>query len=291
MVTYRWWLHAVVLALVLGYASTAASAGSSLEGPTGIVATPTAAVAGPGTLEAALTYQRLTEKRLVSDFVIVDPYQPPVEQVTEVSEDVNAWGAEVLGGIGGRAEYWAQYAALANSDDTHLWGAGGKVLLNRPATQGFGVAAGLGYWLWADGQRPTRTGPAFDIGYWNAYLVATKELGYGPTGANVRTFGSVGAMYLRADPDLGSAHEIVRPFVNLEAVGNAGTSLGLEYRWKDDELDRKAVMSAVVRHLFSPVVSAEVGVTNSDPFGLGLDDSNVFARVTYLFGYGRRGGY
>ncbi len=291
----RWWTGGVVLLLVV-VASGSALAMSSLTGPTGVVGTPTAMVATSGTIEAALSYQRLAEKQLESSFVIYDPYQPPIEQVTEVNDDTTAWGGELLGGIGGKGEYWVQYLGLDDGHSSHIWGAGGKLMLMQEPKNAVNLAVGLGYWNWVEGFKMYSTGEMFDIGYWNAYLVATKDLRklYGKSySSTTRTLGSLGLMYVRVDPDRGSRHSLTRPFVSVQVVGNRGTSVGLEYRWKDSEIDRKAVFSAVVRHEFPHDWSAEAGVTNSDPFGIGLDDSNIFTRVAYRFGYGGygKGGY
>ncbi len=77
---------------------------------------------------------------------------------------------------------------------------------------------------------------------------------------------------------------MTRPFVSFEYLMADRTSVGVEYRWKDDTLDTKAVFSAEIRHEFTGGFTGEVGVTNADQFGLGLDDQNWFVRVGYNFG-------
>ncbi len=91
--------------------------------------------------------------------------------------------------------------------------------------------------------------------------------------------GSVGIMYINLDPDVGDSESLTRPFVNLEFTGEGGTTLGLEYRWKDDDMDCKAVFSAVLRHPLSEETTVEVGTTNASPTGLGLDDQDWFVRI------------
>jgi len=119
-----------------------------------------------------------------------------------------------------------------------------------------------------------------DVKVWNAYLVATKDFTpmdegtseWGP-GAGTRMLGTAGIYYLKADPDLGKGFSLTRPFLGMEFLGAGGTALALEYRWKDSDLDNKA--------LFSAVLTAELGSTNSSPIGLGLDDQDWFVRVGY----------
>jgi len=79
---------------------------------------------------------------------------------------------------------------------------------------------------------------------------------------------------------------LFRPFVAVQWISADKTYLGLEYRWKDDDLDASAVFSAVLGHDFGNGFSGEVGTTNADQFGLGLDDQNWFARVGYTFATG-----
>ena len=127
-----------------------------------------------------------------------------------------------------------------------------------------------------------------DVKVWNAYLVATKDFTpmdegtseWGP-GAGTRMLGTAGIYYLKADPDLGKGFSLTRPFLGMEFLGAGGTALALEYRWKDSDLDNKALFSAVLRHPFSEQFTAELGSTNSSPIGLGLDDQDWFVRVGY----------
>lgn len=96
-----------------------------------------------------------------------------------------------------------------------------------------------------------------------------------------RILGSLGLMYLKLDPDGGSSESLARPFVGLEFVGAENTTFGLEYRWRDTDIDMQAVFSAVLRYSFSPALEAEIGTTNSGPSGIGLDDQDFFLRLGY----------
>lgn len=130
-----------------------------------------------------------------------------------------------------------------------------------------------------------------DVTSWNLYAVASSDLtsvmgGSGEWGAGAKLLGSVGLMYLKADPTLGDSMSLTRPFVSVKFEGAEGTALGLEYRWKDSDLDAKAIFSAVVSHAFTNQIAAELGTTNASPIGLGQDDQDWFVRVGYSFPLG-----
>ncbi len=284
-------MRAALVALLVAVAGGSALAMSSLTGPTGIVATPTAAVAPTGTLEAALTYQRLS--------IGQDMYES-VEAAQLMDEgdstDMTVWGGELLGGFAEKGEYWLQYNAVSNGHDSHLWGGGAKYRFLEEPKDSVDLAVGVGYWSWVEAIE-MYADDFSDVGIWNAYAVATKDLTrmYGES-ANykTKTIGGLGVMYLRVDPDQGDSESLFRPFVNLQIIGQKDTTLGLEYRWKDSSIDAKGVFSAVLRQKFQRDWAAEIGYTNATPFGVGLNDYNVFVRVAYWFGYGgygKQGGY
>ncbi len=77
---------------------------------------------------------------------------------------------------------------------------------------------------------------------------------------------------------------LTRPFVSLEYFAPSRTSMGVEYRWKDNQFDAKAVFSAVLRQEFTGGFMAAVGITNADQLGFGEHDHNWFGQVGYSFG-------
>jgi hypothetical protein len=291
----RLWILPVLAIAVIVAGSGAAVAIPSLSGPTGIVSTPTAAVAPGGTLQAALSYQSLEAAGF-----------------GEYSGDMTAWALQALAGVSDKAELWAAYTTVRDGADSHLWGIGGKVQLAKEPKDSATLAVGAGYGKMRDAaiayDRLIVTGtdeytgdPIYgietvvalaDVTQKSAFIVATKDLTpmsgkgweWGP-GAGTKMLGSVGLLYLSFDPDLAgaSSESLTRPFVNLEFKGTGGTDLGLEYRWKDDTVDAKAVFSAVLRHAFSAEVTGEVGTTNASPGGIGLDDQDWFMRLAYTF--------
>jgi len=240
----------------------------SLAGPTGIVTVPNALIA-PRSLETALSYQKLT---LGED------------------EDDSVWSLQALAGVADNGELWAAYSTIRDGDSAHMWGVGGKLALMRESQQAISLALGASYQQLGDSiaMYDVSTGP-FDISVdekvTKAYLVATKDLA---PGASTHTLASAGLMYMRAKASVSAlglssseSESLTRPFVGLEFIAPSGTGLGLEYRWQDDTLDSKAVMSAALRLAFSDNFRAEVGTTNADPVGFGMDDQNFFFRLGY----------
>lgn len=240
----------------------AASAMPSLGGPTGIVTVPNALVAPQGQLQTALTYQNWSM----------------------YDGDATLWGLNVLGGVTDKAELWGAYASVNPDEDLDMdniteWGFGGKYqFIAEPAgTASLAVGASLEQWDIEDD----------NLNVTKAYLVASKDL-TAMTGGEwadspTKMLGSIGLIYVNLDSDF-MDESLTRPFAALQFMGQGGTGLGLEYRWKDDNLDDKAVFSAVLCHQFSPELSAQVGTTNSVFNGLGGDDQDIFVRLGYTFG-------
>ena len=269
-------LAAVLLCAAGGFAYAI----PSLGGPTGIVSVPTAAIAPVGELQTALTYQS-------QEIQAQDMY------AGQVSADVTVWQLQALVGVAPEAELWAAYA-LADQDTptasetANMWAFGGKYQLTNEPEDQTALAVGGSLEKWSD--LMMMSGSPGDADVFKLYAVATKdftplggEAWEWSSGAGTRMLGSLGILYISVDPDMASRESLVRPFVGFEFVGEGGTALGLEYRWKDNDLDQKAVFSAVLRHPASPEVTVEVGTTNAGPGGLGLDDQDIFVRLGYNF--------
>jgi len=264
------WRTVALATILMMTSSGVALAIPSLGGPTGVVSTPSAIVAPMGGVQGALSYQSL-------------------EVGGDTTEDYSAWALQALAGVTDKAELWAAYGSVRDGEDTHIWAFGGKLQALAEPTGQTKFAVGGAYRSWADGA---------DADVRNAYLVVTKDLtplgGEGwewrPTGGTTLV-GSLGLMYLSLDPDLPGvdSEALTRPFVNLEFTGVGGTTLGLEYRWKDSDLDAQAVFSAVVRQALSGELTGELGTTNSNPLGFGLDDQDWFVRLAYSMPFGEPG--
>jgi len=266
------WTLPLVAALLLVVGMGSAYAIPSLGGPTGIVSVPTAAVAPNGELQTALTYQS--------------------QQMYGGNIDVDLWQLQALAGVSDEAELWAAYALADQatptmSETANMWAFGGKYQLAREPEDQTALAIGGSLEKWSDSMMMYGAAPQ-DVDVWKLYIVATKDFTpmsgqaweWGSAGGT-RMLGTLGVMYISLDPDLGDSESLTKPFIGFEFIGAAGTTLGLEYRWKDSDLDEKAVFSAVIRHQVSPEMEVELGTTNAGMSGLGLDDQDFFLRVGY----------
>lgn len=286
--TKRLWTLSLLAAFLVVVGSGAAFAIPSLGGPTGIVTVPTANVAPANGLQTALTYQSLETGSL-------GMYGP--------AEDITSWTLQVLGGVSDQAELWAAYSTVSSSNDFHTWEIGGKMQIAPGSDDTTKLAVGASYGSWQDVVGPLAaalgmygSGTGRDVDILKAYIVATRD--FTPMAGeswewsstpSTRMLGSAGVMYISVDPSGGSSESLARPFVGFEFIGPEGTVLGLEYRWKDSDLDAKAVFSAVLRHPFTPALSAEIGTTNAGPGGFGLDDQDIFVRLGYDIAYNQPG--
>lgn len=285
----------MMVALVAGV-SGACVAMPSLSGPTGVVSVPTAAVAPMGALELAVSYQSVNATSLWGDMLGL--------AVPEDLEDMSLQNLQVLAGVSEEAELWAAYSDVSNRDEATAWAIGGKYLLAKDAEDAASLAVGGSWENWSVelAERMWQTGSMYDppvviitmpaadidLNVTRAYLVATKD--FTPMGAEdwewsggagTRILGSVGLMYINVDPDVGDSMSLTEPFVALQLVDAGGTTLGLEYRWDDEDLDVDSVFSAVLTHPFSPEWTVQVGTTNAGPGGFGLGDQDFFVRVGY----------
>lgn len=288
--TMRFWTIPVLAGLLLAAMSGVGFAIPSLNGPTGIVTVPTAYVAPDKTLDYALSYQKFKIKNLVASGGMYG--------ITEESEDLTSWSLQALTGISKQAELWTAYSRVNDGKSSNIWGLGGKVQLTKEPEEAASLAVGGSYQRWQDAfvEQISVTGldglpvvvseTTADATVWTGYLVATKDFTpmkgesweWGP-GAGTRMLGSAGLIYKKIDNS--GSMSLTRPFAGVEFIGPSGASLGLEYRWKDNDIDKKAVFSAVLRYKFSPKVTAELGTTNSTPVGTGLDNQDIFVRVGY----------
>ncbi len=289
--TNRSWLLAVLAVCLIALCSEAGFAIPSLGGPTGIATLPNAAIAPMKVVDTALTYQKARVSNLVASSSM---YGGPTTLVRK-SEDLRVWSLQALTGVTDEAELWAAYSTVRDATDSHVWGIGGKMLLPRLIRlPGTSLAVGASYQDWVGAVAEvgvTGGGPALlvaDQKVTKAYLVATRDLSQ-PKGETPRSgprpgthlLGSAGLLYMRVAPGIGDSDTVIRPFFGLEIKGEDGAELGLEYRWRDDHVDSKAVTSAFLRYRFSSESTIEIGTSNAGPTGTGLDDRKPFIRVGY----------
>jgi hypothetical protein len=212
---------------------------------------------------------------------------------------MTAWSIQALTGIPENAELWGAYHKVRGNVDSSIWGLGGKLRVASEPERPASLAAGLSYQQWHDqfAQALVRTGPLAttalvsekeDMKVWHAYLVATKDLTMKKSekprwgfGGDTHLLANAGLMYIKLDGRLGGNESLTRPFLSAELVGGL-TEAALEYRFKDDSLDQRGVFSALIRQKFSSDFTLEVGTTNADPVGIGLNDQEIFVRLGYL---------
>jgi len=283
----------VLLLCILGVlASVAAGVGlalPSLGGPTGIVSVPTAQVLPMNDVEAALSYQIIklegTYDSGSSANMAVHPKALAPQRADSLdspfgTDRLRVWSLQGLAGISERTEAWASFGSVRDGSRENVWGIGLKSqvptkLLKQ--SKNTALAVGGSFQNWDD------VGSAEKL-----YLTATTDLRTfrkpaqtQPSGLPV--YGTLGLLWLRAEPEHGSSETLLRPFLGAEAAVGQDTTLGAEYRFSDDSIDAKAIWSFVLRHAFDQTFSAEIGTTNASPVGTGMDSQGMFVRVGYHF--------
>ncbi len=271
----RAWMLALTVLLAVSLAG-AVYAMPSLGGPTGIVSLPNTGIAPEPEMQVAVTYQ-------------------PFEAMGMYSvNDATCWSLQILRGVSDEAELWAAYSRVHDGENSDIWRIGGKYSLEGewPGDLDVAVGGSVGRWVSAFdvpwlrsmtmyGGEPLVT----DVDIKKLYVVASRSLtpvaeGWESGTRGIEITANAGLMYISIDPDAGGQESTARPFVGLEI--KQGTSVwGLEYRAKDNDLDDKAVFSALLRRPIGMDTYVEVGVTNVSPLGLGLENQEFFARVGY----------
>ena len=277
-------LSVVAMALIAG--SGAGLAYPTLSGPTGGAVLPDAMVVPPGQLDLAVDWTEIDAASLLGSSLS--------------GYDLTVLPVRLVYGVGSGAELWAAWTRIDNSDNADGWGVGAKYQLMREPEQSMTLALGGG-WSQIDDASSVLLGGAlgmYDVSSWNVYLVATKDLspageeGWAWENSATRIVGSVGVLYQKFEDIIPGASddELLEPFVGLEFIAVQGTRLGLEYRFKDSDLDQKGLFSAVLRHPVSENLTLQVGMTNGALAGLGGEDFDLFAGLNYRFGLGLGGG-
>lgn len=289
----RLWTLPLVAALLVA-AGSMAYAIPSLGGPTGIVSLPNANIATTTNLETALTYQAFSTFDMYSPgdaaAAALDMYAP---------NDATSWTLHALRGTSEEAELWGAYSRVHDGADGDVRQIGGKFQVKGdwPGDVKVAVGGSLGRWVNAFGlpalaavdmydAGPAVTDAVTDVDFKKAYIVATREVtpiarGWrrGPRTVT-QMIGSVGLMYISIDPEAGNAETLMQPFGALEII-KGDTTLCVEYRSKDNDMDLKGVFSAVLRRPAGEGVTVEIGTTNASPIGLGLEDQDIFVRLGY----------
>jgi len=274
------------LGLLLTLAGGVGFAIPSLGGPTGIVSVPTAQVLPMNDVDLALSYQTIKVEGMYdagdSAALSLKSKLGAAQAVYggSTTDTFHVWTLQGLAGLSGNTEGWASFSTVNTDERETVWGLGAKTQLPSRwllgGRSGAALAAGTSYQRWSD------------VGnMWKLYLTATADL-RGPAAqadAVHSVFGTLGLMYMRAEPEEGSNQSALEPFLGVEAGLTKDTKFGAEYRFKDSDIDSEAVWSLVLRHAFDQQFSAEIGITNASPVGTGLDDQGLFVRVGYHLPY------
>ncbi len=232
------WLVVACAAAVL--ASSVAGAAPSHLGPTGIVGTPTADVVGAGAYDVAIDYVK---------------WHVPGGHLT-------CWPVRVVAGVSENVELGIGYSKWkGGSFSMKIVPVHVKAVLVSESETSPAVAVGIGYGEFKGFPPLTTT---------TCYLVATKTLSqadeeYADVGGARGTLrGSFGLMYNRYSH--ATCDSATKPFANLEyQMPGGATTLGVEYKVKEGlgVSRRNAVSSIVLRHMLTPNVWAQVGLTNA----------------------------
>jgi len=278
----RLWLSVLLAAALLAAGAASAFAVPSLAGPTGLVMCPTADIAPAGMWQVAAGNRSMR----------INMYQE--------SFDISDWSINALKGVADDAEVFVTYQRVTDGKNTDVWEYGGKYLIGEDLfpRQGFlggtKVAVGGSLSRWADAlgiyDDMVSEVSTTDVKTVRAYLVATKQLAPTYTGewpweapSGTRIVATVGLMYFRVDPDRGEANSVLRPFLGVEVTGQRQLTLLAEYRLKDSSVESHGEFAFAIRKPFGSSTTVEVGLSNANPIGLGIDEQNLFARMTYAF--------
>jgi hypothetical protein len=221
-------------------ASVAAAAPSQL-GPTGIVATPTADVVGNKTYDVALDYAKW-----------------------DVSGDnFKSMPVRLLAGVTDKVEVGIGYTKWKNFSELKVTPVNVKAVVVPESETAPAVAVGAAY------GKLKETGFAA-IKVTTLYAVATKTLSkpadeYDEGGMKGTVRGSLGVMYNKYKDSIVDDNA-TEPFISLEYLTADGkTTLAVEYKTSEglSFVPDDALMSFVARHMFTPNVWGQVGLTNA----------------------------
>ncbi len=283
----RVWLLVLLAAALLTTGAASAFAVPSLAGPTGLVMLPTADIAPSNLWQIGVGNRSIRIEQMYQD----------------ESADVTDWTFNAVKGVADDAELFVTYQRCTDGSDSDVWEYGGKYLIGEdlfPRTGFLGgtkIAVGGSLGRWASSVE-FQTGGMYgfgttfeDVETMRLYAVATKQLvptytGEWPweAGSGTRIVASAGVLYMRIDPDISDSHNLIRPFVGVEVTGQRGVTVLAEYRLKDSDVEENAEYAIGLRKPFGSSTMFEFGLTNASPIGLGIDETNLYARLTYAFG-------
>lgn len=216
----------------------------------------------------------------------------------DLSGDASVIPVRAVVGLAGRAELGAAWNRVDLGDDNEdLIGFAGKMVLLPETDVVPAVAVGVRYGKLDLGEPPLVGAPlaraiALDFGEVTsitAYGVVTKQLSVATdTDYGFALTGHAGIAWHRVKVEnLGSETDNqFEGFVGAEWRNPRGIAIAAEYR-TEPAMSDDPISSIMVRYPLSPKLAVHAGWTNAVP-GLSVadDDHNLFAGVTYNFGFG-----
>lgn len=257
----KWFVLMAVCLLMAISIGTAQAYPQLAAGATGLAATPTAYVIGARTFDLAVDFNEGSH-RVVGGF--------------------RAFPIRLVAGVSDNAELGIAYLALDHKltgvPTSRITGIGGKWQWRQETEGGPATAVGINY-------TQAKTGGVTGK-LWSLYLVASKKL----TEEEVGLTGNFGVAWDSWNWP-GANQDFLTPFMGLELGAPGGTTLGLDYKWKQRKAGAtwsESLFGAVVRHPINEDLSAEVGMTNATGNIALLSTSNrFFLGVKYQFGSGQ----
>jgi hypothetical protein len=234
--------------------TSAAFAYPSLQGPTGLVAVPTAATVATGAID------------LAADYVYLPSTVQPGGTHTNDFPVRLEWGC---------AQNFEVGAAYDYIRDDQSWDINGKWVtpLNYFSTK---VAVGAQYERFRKfgGSTPT---------VWNLYLVGTRPL---VNAGGVALNGDLGLTMDKTDHIFANNTSFLRLMLGVDATVASlrNLNIAIDYIPQDKAIsDTKAAFSIVGRMPITPMIGAEIGATTASSLQAGLPAAQVFAGLNLAY--------
>lgn len=262
----------VMAAVIAALGAAAAGAYPTFDGPSGLVTLPTAEVVPSGAVDLAVDYQKTN----VGDRVLGG--------MLSMYDSERFLPIRVTIGVADGVEVWGGYTLIDPEDGDRMksWNAGLKyAFMQESSGDNFSAAIGGSVGRFDNSE---------DVDVTRAFLVFSKAISMKhAAGQPISAMAHLGVMWASVgDP---ADDKMTKPFVGIEFFSSNGSSLALEYRFKEDNLESNAPFSAAVRYPLGEANSplwVQVGATNAALAGFGGSDNSIFVGLGYRFGKASR---
>lgn len=165
-----------------------------------------------------------------------------------------------------------------DDEDIKIWNIGAKYKFMDEPDDNVSLAIGGSLGEMKDGD---------SVDVQKAFIAVSKNLTMKQAaGQPIAAKATAGLLYERQDDPVDQS--LTKPYVGIDFTLKRGAQFGLEYRFKDDDLESDAVFSAALRYPFGnpeQPVWVQLGTTNNTT-GFGTNDQDVFFGIGYRFGGG-----